>query len=115
LEAEHIRECEAEVKRANSQRLHAGLLTYESGFILLVHITYEKTRLKWHKRRRNFDELATFVRYDDGHAVVDLLNPYPDLKRLGLPLYYTKLVAYSLDDMKAKNIDKQFMTIQSTV
>jgi hypothetical protein len=105
LEALYIRACNDELEKVEKQRLLHGHLTYTPGAILPVHLPLEKTIYALQKRRRNFDELATFVRYDGGNAVVDLLHPYPKLRRAIIPLYYTKFLAYDIDEYRQKYND----------
>jgi hypothetical protein len=71
LECEYIKECEGELKKVDELRTIKGFNTYEPGTILLVRIPLKKTPYSMQKRRRNFDELATFVKYESGNAVVD--------------------------------------------
>jgi hypothetical protein len=106
LECDYIRECEEEVKRVDQLRTQKGLNTYEEGSILLVHIPLKKTQYSMQKRRRNFDELAIFVKYESGNAVVDLLHPYATLSGIVIPIYFTKFLASSLDELRQKYGDQ---------
>jgi hypothetical protein len=103
LEAEYIRWCEYKLKEAEDKQLKSGLLTYEIGNILLVHLPLEKTTFSMsQKRRRNFDELAIFRGYKNGNAICELLNPYPNLQVVVLPIYYTKIIANDINDYRRK-------------
>jgi hypothetical protein len=103
LEALYIKAQRERLNYVEALRLKAGLLTYESGSILLIHIPIEKTtRAMEQKRRRNFDELAIFRGYKSGNAVVDLLNPFPNLSRLIIPIYFTKFLARDIDEYRKK-------------
>jgi hypothetical protein len=65
----------------------------------LVHIPIEKTPYGFSdKRRRNFDELAKFVKYEGGNAIVDLLHPYRLFSRVIIPLFYTEYIAKDLNE-----------------
>jgi hypothetical protein len=114
LECEYIKECEEELKRVDELRTIKGFNTYEPGSILLVHIPLKKTPYSMRKRRRNFDELATFVKYESGNAVVDLLHPYPTLNRIVIPICFTKFIANSLEEMRQK-YGNQFIIDPSTI
>jgi hypothetical protein len=102
LEDLYIEASKIKLNVIDELRLYDGLLTYEPGAILLIHIPIEKTQYAMRKRRRNFDELGRFVEYRDGNAVIDLLNPYPKLKRVIIPVYYTKYLAKDIDELKLK-------------
>jgi hypothetical protein len=108
LEAEYISACQQRADEVDDKRLNAGLLTYEKGSILLIHLPLEKTPYGMQKRRRNFDELAVFDSYQSGNVVCDLLHPYPTLKRVIIPVYYTKYLAKDLDELNQK-YDKSFI------
>jgi hypothetical protein len=118
LECEYIRECEDEVRRVDRLRTQKGLNTCETGSVLLVHIPLNKTHYSMQKRRRNFDKLAVFVKYESGNAVVDLLHTYPavqvgkrrypSLSSLVLSIYFTKFVASSLEEMR-REYGEQFI------
>ncbi|GHU20235.1 hypothetical protein FACS189472_11230 [Alphaproteobacteria bacterium] len=110
LEASYIRRCKAEVEEVDNARLMEGMLTYEPGSIILVHLPLGKTPYKMQRRRRNFDELATFVRYEGGNVICDLLHPYPSLSRVIVPPYYTKLLASSIDEYRQKYNDTFLIT-----
>jgi hypothetical protein len=105
LEAQYIRECEEQVKRIDKFRLLSELMSYEPGSILLVHLDLAKTDLDMQKRRRNFDVLATFVKYEGGNVVCDLFLRYPQFRRVVVPIYYTKKLAKDLADYKNKYYD----------
>jgi hypothetical protein len=102
LELEYIKWCKIKLDQAEQKRLYGGLLDYQPGNILLIHLPLEKTKLKYNKRRRNFDELATFITYEGGNAVVDLLHPYPKLKRVTIPLFYTRFLATDIKEYGQK-------------
>jgi hypothetical protein len=108
LEAEYISSCQQRAGEVDEKRLKAGLLTYEKGSILLVHLPLEKTEYGMQKRRRNFDELAMFDSYQSGNVVCDLLHPYPAFKRVIIPVYYTKYLARNLEELDQK-YDRSFI------
>ncbi|GHU19219.1 hypothetical protein FACS189472_08690 [Alphaproteobacteria bacterium] len=102
LEALYIKHCRDKLEEVDFKRQQSGYLTYPPGAILLVHLNLGKTDYKFTKRRRNFDELGKFVRYERGNCVVDLLHNYPEFKRIIIPPFYTKFVALNLDDYRNK-------------
>jgi hypothetical protein len=107
LEAMYIRCCKDKLRVVDRRRLVDGLITYEPGAILLVHIPIHKTDYAMSdKRRRNFNELAVFVGYNAGNAVVDLVNPYADMSRIVLPVYYTKYLARDINEYLQKYHDQ---------
>ncbi|GHU18944.1 hypothetical protein FACS189472_08020 [Alphaproteobacteria bacterium] len=85
LEALYIKHCQDKLKEVDFKRQMNGYLTYPKGAILLVHLDLAKTDRKFTKRRRNFDELGRFVKYERGNCVVDLLRNYPEFKRIVIP------------------------------
>jgi hypothetical protein len=69
------------------------LNTYTPKCILLIHLPYSKTSKKFVKRRRNFDTLAEFIRYDHGNVVCRLLK---EVRPITVPVQFTKYVAPSI-------------------
>jgi hypothetical protein len=67
---------------------------YNQGDLLIVYRPLGKTDEVFKKRRRNFQELAMFEKYDHGNVVVRLLTAdgQTGTKEITLPLYYTKFV-----------------------
>ena len=88
--------------RSNLQEIqqkqkHKGLLTYKKGNIILVHVDYGKTEKKFDKRRRVFNEIATFLAYSNGNVICKLQNN----KLAQVPIAYTKKVADNYDKLSA--------------
>jgi hypothetical protein len=69
--------------------------TYKPGNILLIHRPVNKTSELFKKRRRNFDELATFIQYTHGNAQVELKTKEVVI----LPIYYTKFVCNNKNEL----------------
>jgi hypothetical protein len=69
--------------------------TYKPGNILLIHRPVNKTSDLFRKRRRNFDELATFIQYVHGNVQVELKTKKVEI----LPIYYTKFVCDTKNDL----------------
>jgi hypothetical protein len=76
---------------------------YQLGDYLLCHIHYEIYRLGF-KRRRNFDTLATFVRYIHANDEVEII---PSNEREVIPMYYTKKLTNRLNNINP-DINKYF-------
>jgi hypothetical protein len=104
LENAYIQYRQDQLEEVEEKRDEGKLNAYVAGNILLVHIPFQKTKLLFRKQRRTFSNLATFVRYEDGNAVVKLFKQMLPLKNttLVLPLYYTKFVAPTLDTLEEK-------------
>jgi hypothetical protein len=91
LEAWFIRQQKARLLEV----LKITKFTYKPGNILLIHRSVNKTSDLFRKRRRNFDELATFIQYVHGNVQVELKSKEVVI----LPIYYTKFVCDSKDDL----------------
>jgi hypothetical protein len=74
---------------------------YEPGNVLLIHITRQKTRKMFEKRRRNFDNLAIFHRYVHGNVMVEPLNEnlQPGKHYIIIPIFHTQLASKSLNNL----------------
>jgi hypothetical protein len=87
------------------QQQMAGLLKYEPGNILMVHIDTGKTTDKMEKRRVFFDRLGEFIRYDHGNVVVRLdvgvriSSGSAPRYVVTIPIYHTKFVAKNRDSV----------------
>jgi hypothetical protein len=97
----YIRENYYKLQEIKQLQRDEGLFKYQPGNILLVHLDEEKTKMKFYKRRRNFDHLAMFVRYEFGNVVCRLLVIVNEGKRgigimdksITIPIYYTKFIS----------------------
>ena len=69
------------------------LNTYTPGCILLIYLPRGKTSDMFQKRRRNFDTLAEFIRYEYGNVVCRVLK---EANEITVPIQYTKYIASSL-------------------
>jgi hypothetical protein len=76
------------------QRQQKSFRRYNDGDLLIVYRPLGKTDEVFKKRRRNFQELALFEKYDHGNVVVRLLTSdgLTGPNEITLPLYYTKFV-----------------------
>jgi hypothetical protein len=92
LEAWYIREQQLRLFDA-LQLQQKSFQRYQPGDVLLVHRPLGKTKELFRKRRRNFDELATFVGYDYGNVKARL---WKSQRFIILPIYYTKFVCHAM-------------------
>ena len=103
IEYQYIRWCERKLNNVLDYQHQQKLLEYQPGNILMVHIDNGKTSDKHEKRRRFFDRLGEFVRYDYGNVVVKLLvkpvrvntRAVPKIE-VTVPIYHTKYVSKNL-------------------
>ncbi|KAA6356852.1 MAG: hypothetical protein EZS28_047621 [Streblomastix strix] len=79
-----------------------NLLDLKKGNIITIHLDLKKTAHAFEKQRRQFNEIATFIRYEHGNVVCELLKPYQDIKIVEVPIYYTNIVANSIETLKEK-------------
>lgn len=99
LEYQYIRWCEQKLNHVlNQQSLH-GLLKYEPGNILLVHLDKGKTSNKFEKRRTFWDRCGKFIEYVNGNVKVRLMTPVKIATNSNprteviVPVYHTRFLA----------------------
>jgi hypothetical protein len=96
LQVQHDRELEAwyirtqQLKLFDILQLQQPFMTYKPGDLLLVHLSLAKTQSKFRKQRRNFNELAKFIKYEYGNVMAKLIKTDEEVI---LPIYYTKFVS----------------------
>jgi ABC-type microcin C transport system permease subunit YejB len=73
---------------------------------LLIHLNEQKTEQKFDKRRRNFDQLAYFIRYDFGNVVcrpVVVTNEGSQITVTNIfvtiPIYFTKYISRDINSI----------------
>jgi hypothetical protein len=134
-EVNENRDLEGIFIRMNQQRLNdlkklqseEHLLDYRKGNILMIHLDYNRTPLRFNKNRRTFNHLAEFIEYEHGNAKVRLLKNIefnkqslgfsllkhdentikvddgidfkPKSRIVTIPVYYTKLVSKNLKEL----------------
>ncbi len=76
LEWQYIRQMKLVLRRIQDKQRMKGLLSYKPGNIIMIHLDFGKTEKRFEKQRRNFNELAVFVKYENGNVVCKLMNPY---------------------------------------
>jgi hypothetical protein len=94
-EEQYIRYCMQRLLIVKQRQEFEGLLSYEKGNILLLHCDLSKTAQSFEKRRRFWDRIGEFIRYDHGNAIVLLLgNGITGIgKMISLPVQFTRLIA----------------------
>ncbi|KAA6381856.1 MAG: hypothetical protein EZS28_022616 [Streblomastix strix] len=86
IEGIYIRQQQNQLFEINKQQKKQGLMSYSPGNILMIHRDYSKTGHQFVKQRRNFNELAEFIRNSNGNVVAKLLKPYSDVNIIELPV-----------------------------
>lgn len=99
IEGQYIRYQTHVLERIIEEQRRKGLMNYDPGNILLIHLDLSRTIHSMDKRRRQFNELASFVRYENGNVVCELLRKYPDLSVIEVPIYYSEKVAESINEL----------------
>ena len=91
LEWEYIRKMTEINNQIKKQQIESGLYSLKPGNRVRVHLNYSKTSNRFEKRRMNFDQTGTFVRYENGNAIVELDRQINRKKIHELPTYYGAL------------------------
>jgi hypothetical protein len=97
LESWYIRKEQNKLLKIVRRQRDAGFHGYVPGNVLLIHKPTEKTRERFKKRRRNFDEFAIFKRYYNGNVVVETVNNHG--VEIVLPIFFTRLVYDNIQDL----------------
>ena len=100
LEWQYIRMMRSKLQEINKK----SLLTYKRGNIILVHLDYGKSQEKFAKQRRVFNNIATFLTYEDGNVACKIFKKEYTKKNPCdfVPIIYTKLVANNYDELDNK-------------
>ncbi|KAA6378809.1 MAG: hypothetical protein EZS28_025665 [Streblomastix strix] len=107
LEGKFIRQKQQQLELQLIKQQREQLFDFKSGNILMVHVDYSRTGIRFQKQRRQFNELATFITYKNGNVVCKLLNPYEGISVIELPIYYCKFISDDLNSLPA-NYKSQF-------
>ena len=99
LEWEYIRKMDRKLNERLHKQAIEGLHNYKPGNVLLIHLDKSKTNMKFDKHRRNFEELAVFVRYEHGNVICTLIKPYPNTNTIEIPIYFTKYVSKDINSI----------------
>jgi hypothetical protein len=73
LEEYYIRENMRRLDEVKQLQFAEGLFFYRPGDLLLIHVDTSKTEMKLAKTRRAFNRLASFLGYDHGNVVCQVL------------------------------------------
>jgi hypothetical protein len=102
-EWQYIRYCQEKVNYVNRYRQRTGLFSYRKGNILFLHVEHSKTREKFEKQRRYWNRVAVFLGYDSGNVRAQTWVKNKDkvfeVATITVPIYFTKCVAPSLDQL----------------
>jgi hypothetical protein len=99
-EEQYIRYCMERLVQVKMRQEEAGLLSYVPGDVLLLHCDVAKTSNKNDKRRKFWDRIGIFQRYEHGNALVTLMGNQRPIKvggstltEISVPVYYTRKIA----------------------
>lgn len=92
LEWKYIRCKMEELNDVKKRQIDAGYHNYKPGDKLMVHLELGKTDKGFEKRRRTFDKVATFIRYQNGNCYVKLKEPISGKFNIEIPIYYTERI-----------------------
>ncbi|KAA6366285.1 MAG: hypothetical protein EZS28_038188 [Streblomastix strix] len=112
LEGYFIRKNDKKLREVKQDQQDQGFTKYLPGNILMIHVDYLRTMHRYMKQRRNFNELAKFIKYDNGNVECLLLKPFTDLDVITVPIYYTKFVCENeqqLNSPQFKKFKDQFL------
>lgn len=96
FEWQYIRKMDSLLKQVLTLQKKKGLHYYRNGNILMIHIDNAKTSKKFEKQRRNFNEMAEFIKYKNGNVVCKLLKSKESIE---IPIMYTKYVSDDIDSI----------------
>jgi hypothetical protein len=107
LEEHFIRKNKYKLEEIRQLQDEAGFYSYYPGNILLIHLD-ESKKNPFADKRRIFNKLASFIRYQNGNVVCFLLLKDEEM-RLGrfrreieIPIYNTKFLAFSQNQIPKK-------------
>jgi hypothetical protein len=102
LERMWITHCTNFNQEQKIKQAQAGLTSYKSGNILLIHLDKSKTSHKFDKRRRSFEYIGVFQAYDHGNVRIKLLSSglKPSEQTIIVPIYFTQKVAETIYEIK---------------
>ncbi|KAA6393583.1 MAG: hypothetical protein EZS28_010889 [Streblomastix strix] len=68
LEGYCIRKNDKKLREVKLDQKDQGFTRYKPGNIQMIHVDYLRTKHRYMKQRRNFNELAKFIKYDNGNV-----------------------------------------------
>ena len=103
LEWQYIRQKDSELNDAYKEIHEAGLDKYKPGNILLIHLDRGKTNRSMEKRRRNFEDIGEFIKYEHGNVMCrHITGRAGDKNIITVPIFYTKKIAKDYDTLAEK-------------
>jgi hypothetical protein len=105
LEEVFIRDNMYRLEEVKKLQRDAGFFNYKPENILLVSIDYSKRDEKMLKKRRLFNRIALFKRYENGNVMCEEINgihPLSLLKTFVIPIQFTKLISQDIDTLPKK-------------
>jgi hypothetical protein len=101
LEGYFIRQWESELRDVMIEQKRLGIKDYKPGNILEVHIDFGETALKFSKKRRNMNHLATFVEYRNGNVFCKPITMNNEYSRDGIeiPIQFTRKIADNIEQI----------------
>jgi len=102
IDAEHIyiSMMKNELRKVNQVEL--GTHSYEPGNIVMVHLTTgtkeDKQSTKFTKRRRQYETLAKFIRYDGNTAIIKSFTD-PTQREIRVPIFNVQFICHDLNDI----------------
>ncbi|KAA6399202.1 MAG: hypothetical protein EZS28_005272 [Streblomastix strix] len=81
LEGNFIRQKQQQLELQLIKQQREQLLDFKSGNILMIHVDYSRTGIRFYKQRHQFNELATFITYKNGNLSKNEQNFEVDLKK----------------------------------
>jgi len=99
LEFIYIRQCHKKLKKVEENLRQKGLLDMKPGNIVQVAMSYGKTKKSFMKKRRTFNTLAMFMKYQNGNAVIRVLHPMED-EYTDVPLYTVNIIARNMKSLE---------------
>ena len=106
IEWKYIRQKHRELMNALDKQKELGLLSYKKGCVLLIHLNLAKTADRDEKRRKRFDRLGIFEKYENGNVKVKLLRPVliagKYVNVVTVPIYFTRFISDDLETLPVK-------------
>ena len=107
LEEYYIRQQMKRLDEVKGIQQGEGLFSYKPGNILLIHLNLSKTEEKLRKKRRVFNRLAAFHKYNNGNVICSVLERYdgktiPSKLKYGnieIPIFYTKFLCDNISEI----------------
>jgi hypothetical protein len=108
----------AEVVKGQQRR--QGMYGYKKNKILLAHLDFSRTPMKFMKKRKAFNVLVKFLRYEHGNVICSILNSNNRIRRedededlsfdfstkeISVPIFNTKYVCKYINTLPESYIN----------